>query len=580
MYRIIRNVLIIVTVMLCTAVCASANSDYCVSGAMITKYNGNADIVTVPEVIDGVQIAGIDSYAFVNKDMHTVVIEDGIEVIQPKAFVGCDNLEYIKSPESMLLINENAFFECFSLSKLDVSENTYVMQSEPVSLLSEEESENYNGFLYSDNTITGYTGEETEITIPDSINDVTITTIAASAFEGNTTITSVAIPDNVTTIGSYAFKGCTALTKVSLTKKLSTAGTDVFSGCSSLESITIPGTLKRVSKNMFYGCNALTDVVLESGVNKVGPYAFYKCVNLESVEVPETLTMVETWAFGFCEKLKTFYIPTSCTLLDSAAFYYCNALNNIQIPDTVTTIGTHCFRACMGLSNITLSKTLKAIQYRTFNGCAFSRIDIPDSVTSIGAEAFYQCKQLENIEISKKVSSVGSGAFYGCTALKRMIIYGTDTVLGKIFTSSEGTSMGKNTILYVVKNSAPEQAVKENGIPYKSIYGTANVIETEYLINGEEDDASNKTMLVEDDSVYVKYTIINVGEEEQDLCIMICLYDGTGRFLTTAYETDSISINKCKEIETDITVSEGCYAKVILIDSLKGLFPLFGVKEI
>lgn len=588
MYKIIRNILIVAVAMLCSTVCVYANAEYSISGAMITKYNANEDVVVVPSVIDGVVIAGIDENAFQNKDMHTVIIEEGIEVIQSKAFVGCSNLKYVKSPESMLLINENAFFECYSLCQLDVSDETYVMNDAPVSLLSEAEteSENYNDFLYSGNTITGYVGEDTDITIPESINGVKITTIAASAFTDNTAITSVIIPDTVTTIGGYAFKGCTSLEEVSLTKKLSSAGVEVFMGCSSLKSITIPGTLKRVSKNMFYGCNALTNVVLESGVNRVGPYTFYNCTSLENVEVPETITMLEPWCFGYCKKLKTFYIPNGCTLVDSAAFYYCNVLNNIQIPDTVTTVGTHCFRECWALTDITLSKAQTGILQRAFHNCAFSKIEIPDSVTKIEKEAFFQCKQLKDIEVPSTVKTIGIGAFYGCSALNKLIIYGTDTTPDKLFVYNGGTSIGEDTLLYVVAGSVPEQAAKDNAMPYISISGTANVVQPHYFINNAESEPDNKTELVKCDSVSVKYTVINVGDREQDLCLMICLYDEKGSFLGVSYTPDSVGINKFKEIEADIEinddikVSDKYYAKVMLFDSFDGLVPLYTAKEI
>jgi hypothetical protein len=46
------------------------------------------------------------------------------------------------------------------------------------------------------------------ISIPPTINGVAVTGIAANAFDGNTHITSVVIPDSVTSIGAAAFKGC------------------------------------------------------------------------------------------------------------------------------------------------------------------------------------------------------------------------------------------------------------------------------------------------------------------------------------------------------------------------------------
>ncbi len=586
MYKAIRKVIALIVVLMTvatipTAVCASESPKFSVSGAMIVKYYGDEDVVTVPAIIDGVAIAGIDSNAFSDKNMHTVIIEEGIEVIQPKAFIGCKNLEYVKSPESMLLINADAFFECSVTFKIDASDETYIMDEEPViSFFTETDVETYNGFTYSGSSITGYTGDDTAITIPDAINGVKITTIGANAFLDNTTITSVTIPDTITTIGGYAFKGCISLAEVTLSNKLSSAGVEAFMNCSSLKQITIPGTLKRVAKSMFYGCSNLTDVVLNSGVTSIAPYAFYNCVKLKNTSIPDSITKLETWCFGYCKELESFHIPNKCTFVDSAVFYYCNSLNNVHFPDTVTTMGTHCFRECWALTDIKLSKAVKSIQLRAFHNCPFTEIEIPNSVTSIGKEAFYQCANLVNIEIPETVTTIGAGAFYGCTRLQKMIIYGTETTLTTIFTFDNQTSMGANTVLYVVKGSAPEQYAKDSQTPYVSLNGTANVIDIYCSLNGSKHEADRRTALAKDDTVSIKYTVVNVGSKAQDLCLLVCLYDNNGDFLKYSHTPDKVEVNSLKEIEVSITAEEACYAKVMLWEDMDNVIPLCPINEI
>ena len=69
-------------------------------------------------------------------------------------------------------------------------------------------------FTYTtvDNTamVTGYTGSETELVIPDTLGGYTVTSIGNRALWQNQTFVSVTIPETVTSIEEYAFWKCTA----------------------------------------------------------------------------------------------------------------------------------------------------------------------------------------------------------------------------------------------------------------------------------------------------------------------------------------------------------------------------------
>lgn len=51
-------------------------------------------------------------------------------------------------------------------------------------------------------TITGYTGPGGDVTIPNTINGLPVTTIGSFAFTGHTNISGVMIPDGVISIGA------------------------------------------------------------------------------------------------------------------------------------------------------------------------------------------------------------------------------------------------------------------------------------------------------------------------------------------------------------------------------------------
>ena len=464
---------------LCSFTAYAQESDFTVKDGMIASYNGTDSYVEIPLIIDGVEIAGIDSYAFNNNDtVETVVIGEGIEVIQSYAFVDCDRLTTVKCPDSMLLIGFDAFDKCYALEDLDVPESTHLMidySSMPGSTYSTpddptetvtEETEEYS---LTNSTITKYNGTGGDVVIPSEINGVTITAIGASAFKGNTTITSVVIPDTITEIGNSAFKGCTALSSVKLPSRLSKTGSSVFRECKLLETVTIPGSLNTIGSYMFYDCSGLNSVILEEGVTDTGAYTFCNCAALATITVPSTLTTVGTWAMGYCKKLKEFYLPEGVKSLGDASFYYCNVINNINMPDTVTYMGTHCFRGCWALKNIRLSESLTAITYRAFHNCAFTEINIPAGVTAIGIEPFWYCQKLTSINIPANVKSIGNQAFYNCTALKSVVMYDKVTTIGTNIFGKPNGSLNNNITIYAPENSYAGQYAENNKIEHKPI---------------------------------------------------------------------------------------------------------------
>src|SRR2546422_1056789 len=60
-------------------------------------------------------------------------------------------------------------------------------------------------------TIAGYSGSDVDVTIPDTINGLPVTSIGNYAFQYQQ-ITTVKIPSGVTNVGIYVFANCTNLT--------------------------------------------------------------------------------------------------------------------------------------------------------------------------------------------------------------------------------------------------------------------------------------------------------------------------------------------------------------------------------
>ena len=86
----------------------------------------------------------------------------------------------------------------------------------------------YKNFKYrilDDNTaeICGYTGKNTVVTVPDSIDSKPVTSIGRTAFYSGK-IKEVTIPNTVRSIKWWAFYGCESLEKINLNFGLKTVG--------------------------------------------------------------------------------------------------------------------------------------------------------------------------------------------------------------------------------------------------------------------------------------------------------------------------------------------------------------------
>jgi len=135
----------------------------------ITKYNGDAVSLDIPERIQGlpVTVIGNSAFATTNK-LVRITIPSSVISIGDNAFSGCDRLTSIAIPSLVTSIGDRAFSGCKSLRS---------------------------------------------VTIPSSV-----ISIGNSAFQDCSRLTTITIPSSVLYVGDYAFYGCSALTSVSISR--------------------------------------------------------------------------------------------------------------------------------------------------------------------------------------------------------------------------------------------------------------------------------------------------------------------------------------------------------------------------
>ena len=158
---------------------------------------------------------------------------------------------------------------------------------------------------------------------------------------------NVTIPDSVTSIGSYAFYDCSNLQSITIPDSVTSIGESAFRGCSNLQNITIPDSVTSIGERAFWDCSNLQSITIPDSVTTIGSQAFQGCSNLQSITIPDSVTSISYKAFKECKSLKSISIPDSVTSIDDRAFENCSNLQSITIPDSVTSISKNAFEGIM-----------------------------------------------------------------------------------------------------------------------------------------------------------------------------------------------------------------------------------------
>ncbi len=260
-----------------------------------------------------------------------------------------------------------------------------------------------------DITITGYTGTNLSVTIPDTINGLPVTAIGNLALVESPSLTSITIGTNVTSIGYEAFYLC-AFTNLTIPEGVVSIGDRAFYYCTSLNDINIPGGVTSIGDQVFYSCSRLTDITIGTNVTSIGHEAFRDCTNLTHVALPSNANNIGIAAFFDCTSLTNIAIPGSVTNIGNYAFNNCTSLASVTIPTNLTDIKIGAFWGCAQLVNVTIPTNVNQIEDEAFASCGLTNITLPYNITNIGNAALANCPSLSAITVD------GGNLFYSSAA--------------------------------------------------------------------------------------------------------------------------------------------------------------------
>ena len=273
-----------------------------------------------------------------------------------------------------------------------------------------------------------YMGSGDTLCIPSHIGGLPVTTIAGSAFEGQTGLKVVVIPNTVKIIGKDSFAKCVNLESLTIPFVGNTEVSDTYIGCLFGAS--------RYNNNESYVPVSLKTVVVTSA-SIIDKYAFYKCPYITNITLPNSLTSIGESAFYYCSGLSSINIPDGVITIGSYVFYGCSGLKNITVGSGVMSIGSRAFMNCDNIENVYVSDiskwctisfyddTANPMHYASkfyVNGSEISEVNFNENITFIGKYALYNIKSIKKIVVPDTVTSIGANAFMGCSNLESLTV--------------------------------------------------------------------------------------------------------------------------------------------------------------
>lgn len=286
--------------------------------------------------------------------------------------------------------------------------------------------------------ITGYSGTDEHVVVPEKVGEYTVQEIGADIFRDNATLVSVALPDTVTVIGASAFRSCTSLSGIDLGEGVTTVKNYAFYNCDSLRTFSFPDSVTTTGYAVLRYCDNLTDVHFPLGWTSADSSGniVANCPKLECVALPEGLIDVPSYALANNPNLKEIILPEGLEIINLNAFAECTGLTGMVFPSTIKTVGG--LKGCTGIDQIVIPNETETIGPNAFTSVPLENITIPDSVTQINNYAFQNCVKLETVQFGNGLEMIGWYAFSGCKALLSANLPDTvTTILERAFKNCE-----------------------------------------------------------------------------------------------------------------------------------------------
>ena len=435
--------------------------DFDASTGTITRYNGYATYLAIPETIGGAAVKAIGPEAFAHHYYLALLeLPEGLEAIGDGAFYNCATLGHVKFPSTLKTIGDNAFYNAYQGSLFELPS-----------------AETIGDFAFY------FAGIKGSVALPDGL-----TSIGTGAFESCGSLGgTLYLPASLETIGDGAFKGNLLLQYVIVDSPTPPAlGEGVFAGCDYLYDIDLyaHGTKQQMLDWQAYvdalgiPCRVwraqdptaespesgayqyenlmLTEytgaqprihahlTVSQEPVVGLGDGVFKGSQTIEYFSVAHNDAFTTIGAEAFMDStlrevdgltgLKRLVVKCDPAILPAGAFAGMSNLTDVTIETGA--IPAHLFEGS-GVTELTLGEGVSEIGESAFANTALTAVDLKN-VATIGANAFANTA-LTSAELTN-ATAIGEGAFEG-TALQTVTLNAAASVGERAFANTKLTQL-------------------------------------------------------------------------------------------------------------------------------------------
>ena len=271
-----------------------------------------------------------------------------------------------------------------------------------------------------------------KVTVPDTYLGKPVTQIGNNAFDGNTGITSVLLPDSILSIGDLAFANCSSLTTLNIPGSVTLIGTDAFYNSANINSSIVEGQYEYLDKWLI-GVRDKTITVADLNSETVGIYngAFDDCDKLNTLNINDSthITILSEGAFADTLFGPLVFVTESQVDTYRAANVWTDKQDDIYAIgfEIFNCFASNGFRMIFGRADNFISKHIVVpeewkedslnISNEAFSNNGFSDVEsfaMPYTMPGgIYYRAFYNCPNLVAVQLSKELEYIDGEAFYG-----------------------------------------------------------------------------------------------------------------------------------------------------------------------